>query len=46
MIFNHRLALTITNTPLSFEAGDLTARITFREDRTIAGLYFLDPQAS
>ena len=38
--------LTITNTPLSFEAGDLTARITFRDDRTIAGLYFLDPQAA
>lgn len=39
-------ALTVTNTPLEFEAGELTARITFRDDRTIAGLYFLDPQSS
>jgi len=38
--------LTITNTPLTFEAGDLTARITFRDDRSIAGLYFLEPQAA
>ena len=38
--------LTITNTPLSFEAGDFTARITFRDDRSIAGLYFLDPQTA
>ena len=33
---------TITNTPLSFEAGDFTARISFRDDRTIAGLYILE----
>lgn len=38
--------LTITNTPLEFEAGELTARITFHDDRTLAGLYFLDPQNS
>ena len=29
--------LTITNTPLSFEAGEFVARITFRDDQTIAG---------
>lgn len=34
--------LTITNTSLSFEAGDYTARITFRDDKTIAGLYILE----
>ena len=34
---------TTTNTPLSFEAGDFVARITFRDDRTVAGLYILDP---
>jgi Protein of unknown function (DUF3887) len=35
--------LTTTNTPLIFEAGDFVARITFRDDRTIAGLYILNP---
>nr|WP_062339358.1 DUF3887 domain-containing protein [Herbidospora sakaeratensis] len=34
--------LTITNTPLSMEAGDYTARIVFRDDRTIAGLHILE----
>jgi hypothetical protein len=34
---------TTTNTPLTFEAGDFVARITFRDDRTIAGLYILSP---
>ena len=34
---------TTTNTPLSFEAGDFVARITFRDDRTLAGLYILSP---
>ena len=34
---------TITNTPLAFEAGDFVARVTFRDDRTIAGLYILNP---
>jgi hypothetical protein len=34
--------MTITDTPLVFEAGDYTARITFRDDRTIAGLHILD----
>jgi hypothetical protein len=33
--------LTITNTPLAMEAGDYTARIAFRDDRTIAGLHIL-----
>lgn len=33
---------TTTNTPLCFEAGDFVARITFRDDRTVAGLYILD----
>lgn len=38
--------VTITNTPLGFEAGDYTARITFRDDQTIAGLYILDPKSA
>jgi hypothetical protein len=33
---------TTTNTPLAFEAGDFVARITFRDDQTIAGLFILD----
>jgi hypothetical protein len=37
---------TITNTPLTFEAGDFIARITFRDDQTIAGLYILNPDAA
>ena len=37
---------TVTNTPLAFEAGDFVARITFRDDRTIAGLYILNPGAA
>ena len=37
---------TITNTPLAFEAGDFVARITFRDDRTIAGLYILNLDAA
>lgn len=36
---------TTTNTPLSLEAGDFVARITFRDDRTIAGLLILNPDA-
>ncbi len=38
--------VTITNTPLSFEAGDYTARIAFRDDRTIAGLHILEGHMS
>ncbi|WP_433702067.1 DUF3887 domain-containing protein [Nocardiopsis sp. CA-288880] len=34
--------VTVTNTPLSFEAGDYTARIAFRDDRAIAGLHILE----
>ena len=37
---------TTTNTPLMFEAGDFVARITFRDDRTIAGLYILNPDVA
>jgi hypothetical protein len=37
---------TTTDTPLTFEAGDFVARITFRDDRTIAGLYILNPDAA
>lgn len=37
---------TITTTPLTFEAGDFVARITFRDDQTIAGLYILNPEAA
>ena len=37
---------TTTTTPLSFEAGDFVARITFRDDRTLAGLYILNPDAA
>ncbi|MFI8594749.1 DUF3887 domain-containing protein [Microbacterium sp. NPDC078428] len=36
--------LTITNTPLVFEAGDFVARITFRDDQRIAGLFILPPE--
>ncbi len=38
--------MTITNTPLALEAGDYTARIAFRDDRTIAGLHILERQTS
>jgi len=37
---------TTTNTPLAFEAGDFVARITFRDDRTIAGLFILNPDVA
>ncbi|MBD5786258.1 DUF3887 domain-containing protein [Cellulosimicrobium terreum] len=33
--------VTVTDTPLAFEAGELTARISFRDDQTIAGLFIL-----
>ena len=32
---------TVTDTPLAFEAGEFTARISFRDDHTIAGLFIL-----
>lgn len=37
--------VTVTNTPLALEAGDYVARISFRDDRTIAGLHILDGEA-
>ena len=36
---------TTTNTSLSFEAGDFVARLTFRDDRTLAGLFIVNPDA-
>jgi hypothetical protein len=38
--------LTTTNTPLIFEAGEFVARITFRDEKTIAGLYILNPEVA
>lgn len=38
--------ITVTNTPLAFEAGEFTARISFRDDQTIAGLFILPPDAA
>jgi hypothetical protein len=38
--------VTVTNTPLAMEAGDYTARIAFRDDRTIAGLHILARETS
>lgn len=37
---------TVTNTPLYMEAGDYTARISFRDDRAIAGVYILEKGVS
>lgn len=38
--------VTITNTPLAFEAGDYVARITFHDDASIAGLFILNPEVA
>ncbi|WP_433869252.1 DUF3887 domain-containing protein [Saccharopolyspora sp. CA-218241] len=38
--------VTVTNTALWLEAGDYTARIAFRDDRTIAGLHIMERKAS
>lgn len=38
--------ITVTNTPLTFEAGDYVARIAFRDDLTIAGLHILNPESA
>lgn len=38
--------LTVTNTPLDFEAGDFVARVAFRDDRSIAGLFILPPSVA
>jgi hypothetical protein len=35
---------TYTDTVMNFEAGELIARITFRDDQTIAGLFLLNPE--
>lgn len=35
--------LTVTTTPLAFATGEFVARITFRDDHTIAGLYLHKP---
>lgn len=38
--------VTVTNTTLGLEAGDYTARISFRDDQTIAGLHIIEGKAS
>lgn len=38
--------ITVTTTPLAFEAGDYVARIAFRDDHTIAGLHILNPESA
>ncbi|MDQ0540903.1 hypothetical protein QF011_003481 [Curtobacterium flaccumfaciens] len=35
--------LTVTNTALAFEAGEFVARISFRDDGLIGGLFILPP---
>ncbi|MEP6843086.1 MAG: DUF3887 domain-containing protein [Pseudolysinimonas sp.] len=37
--------ITVTNTTLDFEAGTFIARISFRDDLTIAGLYLLPDES-
>ena len=36
--------VTVTETPLAFEAGDFVARITFHDNGTVAGLFILPPE--
>ena len=36
--------LTVVDVPLTFEAGDMVGRISFRSDLKIAGLFVLDPK--
>ncbi len=38
--------VTVTDTPISMEAGDYIVRIAFRDDRTIAGLRILEGDAT
>ncbi|MDR3069852.1 MAG: DUF3887 domain-containing protein [Propionibacteriaceae bacterium] len=38
--------VTVTNTQLNYEAGEFTARIVFRDDQSIAGLFILTPKAT
>lgn len=35
---------TVTDTTVHFEAADFIAKITFHDDKTIAGLFILDPK--
>lgn len=35
--------VTVTDTPLNLEAGEFLARIAFRDDQSIAGLFILPP---
>lgn len=37
---------TITDTQLNLEAGEFVARIVFRDDERIAGLFILSPEAA
>ena len=37
---------TAVDIPLHFEAGDLVGRVSYRDDRRIAGLYLLAPDAA
>lgn len=37
--------VTVVDTPLRFEAGEMVARISVRADRTVAGLFILAPGA-
>ena len=37
---------TVVDVPLTFEAGDLTSRISFDGDGRISGLFFLRPEAA
>lgn len=38
--------VTVTNTRLDLEAGEFIARIAFRDDQSIAGLFILAPEAA
>jgi uncharacterized protein DUF3887 len=35
---------TVVDVPLAFEAGDMTGRVAFHGDGTVAGLFVLDPE--
>ncbi|GAA1308610.1 hypothetical protein Psi02_24900 [Planotetraspora silvatica] len=35
--------LTVVDIPLEFEAGEMKARVTFNADRTVGGLFILNP---
>jgi len=37
--------VTVTNTPLEFEAGELIARVSFQDDGRIAGLFLVPPES-